>query len=170
MDRCVLVHRCKRTGAFLLQPVDTARGHGVSINLYREVPTDAADESLGETVIDLLARSGPTGAAFAEATPSSGASRDEETERISGRYGVDRVGPTSVYARWFLLAPNGFRAFSVKNRPLHLSLGLPALLKGWPRGSVPAHPLQTWPEKPFGASDREAKAREDVLDRPYPPL
>jgi hypothetical protein len=114
MDRCVLVHRCKRTGAFLLQPVDTPRGRGVSLDLYREVPTDAADEALGETVIDLLARSGPPGAALAEATPSSGASRDEETQRISDRYGVDRVGSTPVYARWFLLA-------TVKQRPARMS-------------------------------------------------
>jgi tetratricopeptide (TPR) repeat protein len=104
MDRCALVHRCKRTGAFLLQPVDTSRGRGVSINLYREVPTDDADKSLGETVINLLALSGPTGAAFAEAKPSSGTSRDEETERINCEYGVGGLGPTSVYARWFLLA------------------------------------------------------------------
>jgi tetratricopeptide (TPR) repeat protein len=104
MDRCVLVHRCKRTGAFLLQPVDPSRGGGVSLNLYREVPTDAADESLGETVIDLLALSGPAGAANARARPASGESPDEETQRIGCQYGVDRLAPTSVYARWFLLA------------------------------------------------------------------
>jgi hypothetical protein len=104
MDRCVLVHRCKRTGAFLLQPVDTSRGRGVYLNLCPEVPTDAAEESLGEKLINLLSLSGPTGAAFAEAKPSAGESRDQETERISCEYGVDRLGPTSVYARWFLLA------------------------------------------------------------------
>jgi hypothetical protein len=114
MDRCVLVHRCKRTGAFLLQPVDTARGRATSLDLYREVPTDAADEALGQTVIDLLARPGPPGSALAEAAPSAGASRDEETERVSGRYGVDRVGSTSVYARWFLLA-------TVRHRPARTS-------------------------------------------------
>lgn len=82
MDRCVLVHRCKRTGAFLLQPVDTSRGRGLSIDLYREVPADAPDESLGETVIHLLALFGPTGAANARAKPSPGERRDEERERI----------------------------------------------------------------------------------------
>jgi hypothetical protein len=36
MDRCVLVHRCKRTGAFLIQPVDTSRGRGVLARVLKD--------------------------------------------------------------------------------------------------------------------------------------
>jgi hypothetical protein len=99
MDRCVLVNRCKRTGAFLLNPVDTSRPS--DINLW-EVPTDAADESLGQTVIDLLARPGRPHVASAEANAPPGEGREGETERIWSRYGM--TGPTSRFARRFLLA------------------------------------------------------------------
>jgi hypothetical protein len=97
MDRYVLVHRCKRTGAFLLNPV--AASGPSDINLW-EVPADATDESLGQTAIDLLAPSGrpdaaPTGA-------SSGESQEERTGRIWSQYGFD--GPTSKLAKRFLLA------------------------------------------------------------------
>jgi hypothetical protein len=99
MDRYVLVHRCKRTGAFLLNPVAVSRPSDV--NLW-EAPTDATDESLGEAVIDLLALSGRTEVAFAEAEQSSGEGREEETERIWSEYGM--TGPTSKFAKRFLLA------------------------------------------------------------------
>ena len=99
MDRCVMVSRCKRTGAFLLNPVNTSRPSG--INLW-EVSTAAADEALGETVIDLLARSGRTDVASAEDDQPSGESREEETERIWSHYGLD--GPTARFARRCLLA------------------------------------------------------------------
>ena len=86
MDRGILVSRCKRTGAFLLQPVNTSRRYGgpQSIDLYREVPTDADDESLGETVINLLALSGPTAVAFAEAEHDFG-------EVSRGAFGIVQV-------------------------------------------------------------------------------
>src|SRR5262245_13313182 len=99
MDRYLLVNRCKRTGAFLLNPVDASRPSDV--NLW-EVPTDAPDESLGQTVIDLLAQPGRPGVAPAEAGQSPGGSREEETERLWGQYGM--TGPTSELAKRFLLA------------------------------------------------------------------
>jgi hypothetical protein len=93
MDRCVLVHRCKRTGAFLLNPASTRRGASTAINLW-EVLADATNESLGRTVIDLLAVSG-------RADPTADASREEETERLWRRYGMTGSMPT--LARRFLL-------------------------------------------------------------------
>jgi hypothetical protein len=93
MDRCVLVHRCKRTGAFLLNPVIPRLGAGADINLW-EVPADASDESLGRTVIDLLAASGRAG-------PPADARREEETERIWRQYGL--TGSMPALARRFLL-------------------------------------------------------------------
>jgi len=93
MDRCVLVHRCKRTGAFLLNPASARLGASTAINLW-EVPADAANESLGRTVIDLLTASG-------RADPTADASREEETERIWRRYGMTGSMPT--LARRFLL-------------------------------------------------------------------
>ena len=93
MDRCVLVHRCKRTGAFLLNPVSARRGARTAVNLW-EVPADAANESLGRTVLDLLDASG-------RADPTADASREEETERIWRRYGMTGSMPT--LARRFLL-------------------------------------------------------------------
>ena len=93
MDRCVLVHRCKRTGAFLLNPATARLGACTAINLW-EVPTDAANESLGRTVLDLLAAS-------ERADPAVDASREEETERIWGRYGM--TGSMPMLAKRFLL-------------------------------------------------------------------
>jgi hypothetical protein len=93
MDRCVLVHRCKRTGAFLLNPAIPRRGASTAINLW-EVPADATNESLGWTVIDLLAASG-------RPDPTKDASREEETARIWRRYGMTGSMPT--LARRFLL-------------------------------------------------------------------
>jgi hypothetical protein len=92
MDRTVLVHRCKRTGAFLLNPVSGARPS--AINLW-EVPSEASDEALGRVVVDLLAPCGPVGAA-----PTG--QREEESERLWVRYGLD--GPTSRLARRVLTA------------------------------------------------------------------
>ena len=93
MDSCVLVHRCKRTGAFLLNPVSSRLGEGSDINLW-EVSADAADESLGRAVIDLLAVSG-------RADPTARASREEETERIWRWYGM--TGSMPALAKRFLL-------------------------------------------------------------------
>ena len=93
MDRCVLVHRCKRTGAFLLNPASPRLGACTDINLW-EVPADAANDSLGRTVLDLLAASGR-----ADATVD--ASREEETERIWMLSGLTGSMPT--LARRFLL-------------------------------------------------------------------
>src|SRR5436190_24203088 len=104
MDRGVHVSRCKRTGAFLLNPVGTFRGYGayVGINPYREVPADAPDESLGQAVIDLLALSGPTAVAFSEATQFLEESQDDETVRIRNQYGLAQSGlTTSKLARRF---------------------------------------------------------------------
>ena len=92
MDRCVLVSRCKRTGAFLLNPVSTSRPSAV--NLW-EVPPDASDDALGQAVVDLLALSGQVDAAPA-------GEREEETERLWCLYGLD--GPTSRFARRVLTA------------------------------------------------------------------
>jgi hypothetical protein len=98
MDRCVLVHRCKRTGSFLLNPVSTSRPS--AINLW-EVPPDASDNALGRAVVDLLAPCGPVGAEPA-------GEREEETERLWCQYGLD--GPTSKFAKRVLTA-------SVTHRP-----------------------------------------------------
>ena len=92
MDRCVLVHRCKRTGAFLLNPVSTSRKSDV--NLW-EVAPDSSDDALGQAVVDLLRLSAPVDAASAEG-------REEETERLWCLYGLD--GPTSRLARRVLTA------------------------------------------------------------------
>jgi hypothetical protein len=92
MDRCVLVHRCKRTGAFLLNPVSTSCPSAV--NLW-EVPPAASDDALGQAVVDLLALSGR-----GDAAPAGG--REEETERLWRRYGLD--GPTSKLAKRVLTA------------------------------------------------------------------
>jgi hypothetical protein len=92
MDRCVLVHRCKRTGAFLLNPVSTS--HPSAVNLW-EVQPDASDETLGRTVVDLLAPCGPVGAA-----PAGG--REAETERLWHKYGLD--APMSRFAKRALTA------------------------------------------------------------------
>jgi hypothetical protein len=93
MDRCVLVHRCKRTGAYLLNPVFPRLGEGSDINLW-EVSADASDDSLGRAVIDLLARSG-------RADPTAGAIWEEETERLWTRYGL--TGSMPALAKRFLL-------------------------------------------------------------------
>jgi hypothetical protein len=97
VSRYVLVHRCKRTGAFLLNPV--AASGPSDIDLW-EVPADATEESLGQTAIDLLAPSGRPGAA--PAGSFFGESQEERTERIWSQYGFD--GPTSKLAKRFLLA------------------------------------------------------------------
>jgi hypothetical protein len=90
MDRCVLVHRCKRT--VLLNPVSTSCPSAV--NLW-EVPPDESDDALGRAVVDLLAPSGQ-----GDAAPAAG--REEETERLWDLYGLD--GPTSRLARRVLTA------------------------------------------------------------------
>ena len=92
MDRCVLVSRCKRTGAFLLNPVRTSRPSAV--NLW-EVPPNASDDALGQAVVDLLAPSGQV-----DTAPAGG--REEETERLWDLYGLD--GPTSRFAKRVLTA------------------------------------------------------------------
>jgi hypothetical protein len=92
MDRCVMVHRCKRTGAFLLNPVSTSCPSAV--NLW-EAPPDASDDALGQAVVDLLALSGQV-----DAAPAGG--REEETERLWCQYGLD--GPTSKLAKRALTA------------------------------------------------------------------
>jgi hypothetical protein len=93
LDRCVLVHRCKRTGAFLLNPASPRLGARTAVNLW-EVSADADDVSLGRAVIDLLARRG-------REDPSDGASREEETGRIWRLYGMS--GSMTALARRFLL-------------------------------------------------------------------
>ena len=92
MDRCVLVSRCKRTGAFLLNPVSTSRPSAV--NLW-EVPAGAADDALGQAVVDLLV-------VPAQASAAPAGEREEETERLWRRYGLD--GPTSELAKRVLTA------------------------------------------------------------------
>jgi hypothetical protein len=87
MDRCVLVSWCKRTGAFLLNPVSTSRPSAV--NLW-EVPPGASDDALGQAVVDLLAPSRP-----GEVAPAGG--REEETDRLWCQYGLD--GPTYRFAK-----------------------------------------------------------------------
>jgi hypothetical protein len=98
MDRCVLVSRCKRTGAFLLNPVSTSGPSDV--NLW-EVPAGVADDALGQAVVDLLVVPGQASAAPA-------GEREQQTERLWRRYGLD--GPTSAYAKRVLMA-------SVTQRP-----------------------------------------------------
>ncbi|HEY8503615.1 MAG TPA: hypothetical protein VIL46_03480 [Gemmataceae bacterium] len=107
MDRSVQVSRCKRTGAFLLNPFGTFRGYGayVGVNPYREVSADATDEALGRAVVELLALSGPTGIPFAQAREFFEEGQDDETVRIRSRYGLTRRGlTTSKLARRFLQA------------------------------------------------------------------
>jgi hypothetical protein len=87
MDRCVLVSRCKRTGAFLLNPVSTSRPSAV--NLW-EIAPDASDAALGRAVVELLALSGKVGAA----PPGA---REQETERLWRQYDLD--GPTPKLAK-----------------------------------------------------------------------
>jgi hypothetical protein len=93
LDRCVLVHRCKRTGVFLLNPASPRLGARTAVNLW-EVSADADDVSLGRAVIDLLARRG-------RADPSADAGREEETGRLWWRYGMS--GSMSALARRFVL-------------------------------------------------------------------
>lgn len=107
MDRHVQVSRCKRSGAFLLNPLGTFRGYGayVGINPYREVPSDALDSLLGQTVVDLVVLSGPTGVEFSEAARFLEASRDEETILVRSKYGLSKTGlTTSKLASRFLQA------------------------------------------------------------------
>ena len=107
MDRSVQVSRCRRTGAFLLNPQGTFRGYGgyVGINPYREVPTDETDAALGRAVVEQLTLSGPTGAAIAQAKGFLEAGRDAETRRIRRGYGLDAPAlNTSRLARRFLQA------------------------------------------------------------------
>jgi hypothetical protein len=92
MDRCVLVSRCKHTGAFLLNPVSTSRAS--AINLW-EVPPDSSDDELGQAVIDLLAPAGQVG-------DEPVGWREAETERLWLLYGL--AGPTSKLARRVLTA------------------------------------------------------------------
>jgi hypothetical protein len=103
----VHVSRCRRSGAFLLNPQGTFRGYGayVGVNPYREVTTDASDVALGEAIVELLALSGPTGVPLAEARDFLEAGRDTETRRIRRTYGLDARGlSTSRLARRFLQA------------------------------------------------------------------
>jgi len=107
MHRSVQVKRCWRSGAFLLNPEGSFRGYGgyVGINPYREVAADASDAALGRAVVEQLARSGPTGVAFAEAGGFLERGRDAETRRLRRRYGLDVNGlNTSRLARRFLQA------------------------------------------------------------------
>jgi hypothetical protein len=92
MDRTVLVHRCKQTGAFLLNPVSASRGS--AINLW-EVPSGESDEALGRSVAELLAPCGPAGAEPA-------GEREAETERLWLRYGLD--GRLSQFTKRVLTA------------------------------------------------------------------
>lgn len=92
MDRCVLLSRCKRTGTFLLNPVSTSRPSAV--NLWA-VPAGAADDALGQAVVDLLIVSG-------QASDAPSGEREAETERLWRRHGLD--GPTSELARRALMA------------------------------------------------------------------
>jgi hypothetical protein len=109
MDRCVLVHRCKRTGAFLLNPVSTSCPSAV--NLW-EVPPDASDDALGQAVVDLLAPSGQV-----DAAPAGG--REEETERLWRLYGLD--GPASRLAKRVLTASvthrHGWKSWVIQTLP-----------------------------------------------------
>src|SRR5687768_6046226 len=107
MTRRVQVSRCKRTGAFLVNPVGSFRGYGayVGINPYREAPGDAPDETLGQVVVDLLTFSGPTGLPINSAKQFLEETEDEETARLRRKYGFTLPGLTaSKLARQFLFA------------------------------------------------------------------
>lgn len=107
MERAVNIRRCRRTGAFVLNPEGTFRGYGgsVGVNPYRELPADAGPAELGALVAELLARSGPTGVPIAGARAFLRASADDETRRVRAAHGLDAPRlTTAALARRFAAA------------------------------------------------------------------
>jgi hypothetical protein len=107
MDRSVNVMRCRKSGAFLLNPTGTFVGHGgvIGITPRREIPDGVQELELGQRVIELLESSGPTGVHISEAKQFRERSRDAETKRVEAAYRLDRPGlSTSRLARRFLHA------------------------------------------------------------------
>ncbi len=68
----------------LLNPFGTFRGYGayVGINPYRVLESDSPEELLGQTILELLSLSGPTGRPFSDAKTFLSESRDDETQRL----------------------------------------------------------------------------------------
>jgi hypothetical protein len=107
VERAVNIRRCRRTGAFVLNPEGTFRGYGgyVGVNPYRELPADASPAELGALVVELLSLSGPTGIPIAEARGFLRDSADEETRRIRAAHGLDAPRlSTAALARRFASA------------------------------------------------------------------
>jgi len=103
----VNIRRCRRTGAFVLNPEGTFRGYGgyVGVNPYRELPADANPAGLGALVVELLGLSGPTAVPLAQAREFLRDSRDEETRRVRTAYGLDAPRlSTAALARRFASA------------------------------------------------------------------
>jgi hypothetical protein len=88
VERVVNVRRVKANGQFVLNPMGTFRDYGgyVGINPYRELPTVVSPKQLGMVVVDLLARSGPTGHTISDFESCRAESATEETERIRDQY------------------------------------------------------------------------------------
>lgn len=83
---------------FLLNPFGTFRGYGayVGINPYRVLESDSPDELLGQTILELLSFSGPTGRLFSDAKTFLNESRDDETQRVRALFGLDASGLTTA--------------------------------------------------------------------------
>ena len=112
MERIVKVLRCRRTGGFILNPMGTFRGYGAFVGVppYRTLPAGTESDSLGRLAMEILALSGPTGAAIATAKEYMNESSDDETRSVRSRFGLDaKRNSTSILARRFLIAEVAIR-------------------------------------------------------------
>lgn len=88
MEQIVNISRDRRRGLFLLNPLGSFKGYGgyVGINPYRELPQDVMAKEIGETIIDLLGKSGATGFHIKNIQAYRRESADPETVRIHSHY------------------------------------------------------------------------------------
>jgi hypothetical protein len=91
-----MIRRCRRAGAFVLNPEGTFRGYGgfVGIRPYRELGAAATPAELGTLIVEMLTLSGPTGVSIREAPEFLRRSSDEETQRVRTAHGFDDPGLT----------------------------------------------------------------------------
>ena len=88
MERIVNVLKCKKEQLLVLNPMGTFKGYGgfVGIYPYREVASDVVPSELGEIIVTLLAKSGPTGYKLDRIDEYRKLEEDEETRQVRARY------------------------------------------------------------------------------------
>jgi hypothetical protein len=102
MERAVSIQRDKKTGHYILHPLGTFRGYGgyVGINPYRELPPNSVPELIGQSTMELLELSGPTGFHIKDINAYREQTDGEDTSRIRDKY-ISGVNSTAAMARRF---------------------------------------------------------------------